>query len=351
MTDARGLRPRRSVDYRKPVAPGTPNWLRLSSRDAEQDVPATHAGLVEKENSKPAPAGRHNVNLGSPKRRTTGKGRGLAPKRDAAAAEDAAAGGAAAAEKSAKRQKQAHNLPAEPAEEPSQTRQKQNQNGAGREKQQQPDSAAAAREEQQSLRRKVRKSVPARAAEKAQPVRRKTAPEVVPAKRSHAQEEAGPSDKGRKRARADGGQPAKPEAVTAALKAAPGKGKPAASAETWSTTTVQKSDGNTAGEATGKAGISKATTKGTAAAQAVSKPVDTGKGKQAAAAAAAIPALEHGHAKAPAQPATEPAQPCHVAAGAPAMAEPAVVEAAKPTSAAISAPDYKKLQVRGPPIL
>lgn len=48
------LRPRKSVDYSKAPAAGTPTWLKLSREDAEKDAAQKDVAGLEKENAKPA---------------------------------------------------------------------------------------------------------------------------------------------------------------------------------------------------------------------------------------------------------------------------------------------------------
>ena len=294
------------------------------SRDAEQGVTASLTEK-EKENSKPAQTERKGKKDSPKGHEKAGKGRGLAAKQSV----DVTAAGATA-EEAAAAQKDAKSLrvpaAAPHAEETGQQENQQHVNkGTGKGRQQQ------AKKEEQPVQARVRKSEPAQIAAKPVPVKRKSVPEVPSAKRSQP-EEAGPSHRDRKRAKASA--------------------QPADSNETWSTITVQES-GSQAGQAAAKAG----TGKGEGAA---GKKADALKGKQAAAptaakapeaaaaaqratttAAAATVVLDQAEAATAKRPA-RPSVPA--AAASPSEAVLAEAGPAAPASASAAA-DFKKLQV------
>lgn len=232
------LRPRKSVNYSKSPAPGTPTWLKLPREDGEKDAADTGGAGTEKENAKPASAERKakkadaQEGAGRPaKEQKQGKERHLLARKDEP--DDVAAKVPAA-----KKGKGFANAVAEPSlvdEGPSTSL--DNHKAKKREEGQ---AAKDAKGDQAKQKGKARKSAPAPAVAEEQPAlkdnKRKSAPEKLSTKRAlpEPSRDAQPAGKAAKKAKTSGAAeapviPEQPRAGTAA------EAQPHRSADSWKT--------------------------------------------------------------------------------------------------------------------
>ncbi|EIE24541.1 hypothetical protein COCSUDRAFT_46844 [Coccomyxa subellipsoidea C-169] len=228
------LRPRKSVDYSKAPAPGTPTWLKLTREDGEEDA-ANTAG-TEKENTKPASAERKTkkaevkaADVHPAKEQKQGKGRPPLARKDEA--EDVTTEAAAAKKANA----DAVDHQAAVAEGPSTSGDnvKGNKKGGGQSAKDVKGDAA----EQKS---KARKSAPAPPIAEERPVqkdsKRKSAPEQLSNKRAvpEPSKDAKPAGKAAKKAKTSAAAEA-PELAQQPRTSGVAEPQPARSSDSWKT--------------------------------------------------------------------------------------------------------------------